>query len=422
MSMGTMKRSTTPGLIRRSLWRWMLVVFPALAILPVPAGATLTIYDYFSRWNRERPVRQRTEYIILHTTEGPDSGSLQKVHENGEANYFMDSGGRVYKVIDRRKIAFHAGRSMWNGRTDLDEVSIGIEVAGYHDGDITAAQYTALKELLSQLKGIYNVPDDHVLTHSMVAYAAPNRWYKRSHRGRKRCGMLFAKRNVRVKLGLQSQPLQDPDVKAGRLIVGDYYLAAVLYGSAREQETATRKLTASTSGNVIARNKAAWDIAGPKYNSKDILYVFPDGTEQRGNQITRWDQIPIGTKVVFAESQRENEEEKVREIGTDGQSARDIAGEEYNRETTIYFLLDGRIKRGTELTEFDLISLPAKTRMLVGYVCVGYISETKTAYDLCGKRWSFPSTFYRFPDGSIWSGNMLDINAIPKNVIVFCSS
>jgi hypothetical protein len=405
---------------RRFLWIEALSVW--LLITLCRASASLTIYDYFSKWNRERPVRQRTDYIILHTTEGQDSGSLRKIHENGEANYFLDSGGNVYKVIDRRKVALHAGRSMWNGRTDLDNYSIGIEVAGYHDGNITSAQYTALRELLSQLKTMYNIPDDRILTHSMVAYAAPNRWYTRSHRGRKRCGMLFAKRSIRLKLGLQSQPLSDPDVQARRLVVGDAYLASVLYGSAREQETAARKITDSASGNVISKNKAAWDIAGPKYNSAEILYVFPDGTEVRGNKIEKWNQMPIGTKVVFAENQRDNEEEKVCEIGVDGQDARDIAGDEYNRETTIYFLLDGRIKRGTELTDFDLLSLPPKTRMLVGYVCVGYVTASKTAIDLCGKRWNFPSTFYRFPNGTIRAGNTLNDNSIPRNTIAFCSN
>ena len=413
------KRWGGRGWARQCQWIAAAVVWLGVAVCP--ASAKLTIYDYFSKWNRERPVRQRTDFIILHTTEGGDSGALRKLHENGEANYFLDSRGNIFKVIDRRKVALHAGRSMWNGRTELDNYSVGIEVTGYHDGDITPAQYAALRELVTQLKAMYNVPDDRVLTHSMVAYAAPNRWYTRSHRGRKRCGMLFAKRSVRLKLGLQSQPLVDPDVQARRLVVGDPYLAKVLYGSPPEQETAVKQLSEIAVGNVITKNKAAWDIAGPKYDSPEILYVFPDGTEQRGNQITKWNQMPIGTKVVFAENQRDNVAERVKEIGVDGQDARSIAGDEYSRETTIYFLTDGRIKRGTELTEFELLSLPPKTRMLVGYVCAGYVGVSKTAIDLCGSRWNFPNTFYRFPNGTIWPGNTLSSSSIPMNTIAFTS-
>ena len=75
-----------------------------------------------------------------------------------------------------------------------------------------------------------------MLTHSQVAYGAPNKWQPRSHRGRKRCGMMFAMPSVRSKLNLTARPAFDPDVKAGRLVVGDAYLAQVLYGPSRQGE------------------------------------------------------------------------------------------------------------------------------------------------------------------------------------------
>ena len=47
----------------------------------------LQITSYFSPRNRERPRRPHTWYIILHTTEGPKKGSLNKVRKNGECHY-----------------------------------------------------------------------------------------------------------------------------------------------------------------------------------------------------------------------------------------------------------------------------------------------------------------------------------------------
>lgn len=331
------------------------LVWIAIAVVIPCCGQVLAldISDYYSPWNLERPVRPRTNYIILHTTEGPKKGSLRKVHANGEAHYLVDRSGHVYRIIEKKRIASHAGRSMWNGRTNLDTSSIGIEVVGYHDRDITAAQYRALKELLSQLKRIYRIPDERVLTHSMIAYSAPNRWHGKSRRGRKRCGMLFARKSVRRKLGLDKQPLYDPDVRAGRLAVGDPYLAELLYASARDQEMG------------------------------------------------------------------DSEIENIKEIGPDGKTAQDIAGDEYNSKTTIYFLPDGKVKRGDEFEESDLQALPEKTGMLVGYVYGGYITGKRSAFDVCGKRWNFPSTFYRFPDGSIRSGNTVNENEIPKSTLVF---
>jgi len=250
--------------------------------------------------NRERPVRSRTDYIVLHTTEGRERGSLRKLMDYGEANFFITSDGRVLKIIDRKRVAFHAGTSMWNGKVNIDNYSVGIEVQGTYYGDITAAQYCTLRDLLAELQEIYSITDDRVLTHSMVAYGTPNRWHSRPHRGRKRCGMLFAKTGVRAKLGLLRRPAYDPDVKAGRLVVGDPYLAQMLYGTAPEQDQAIVHYVSPTA-NVISKDRSAWDISGDDYNSAKVLYMFPDKTQLRGNQIRDWKKIPVGTKVVPAQ-------------------------------------------------------------------------------------------------------------------------
>ena len=177
----------------------------------------------------ERPRRPRTDYIILHTTEGPALGSYRKLFQNGEAHFLVDCDGRVYTIIRRDKVAYHAGRSMWNGVQNIDLCAIGIEAVGYYDGALTDAQCAALRRLLDLLKRAYGISDDRVLTHSMVAYGGANRWFSQAHRGRKRCGMLFANPSIRVRIGLHSQPSFDPDVAAGMLTVGDVYLARMLY-------------------------------------------------------------------------------------------------------------------------------------------------------------------------------------------------
>lgn len=75
---------------------------------------------------------------------------------------------------------------------------------------------------------MYRLRDERVVTHSMVAYGAPNKWQKKKHRGRKRCGMLFAMPSVRKILELKVRMTSDPDVRAKRLTVGDPYLEKVL--------------------------------------------------------------------------------------------------------------------------------------------------------------------------------------------------
>jgi|GEM_PF-5654284 len=207
-----------------------LVQLGLLALMVTPAAGFDWLPGRYSPRDRERPQRLRTDYVILHTTEGPGAGSYRKLFNNGEAHFMVDRNGRVYKIIRKEKVAYHCGVSMWNGRRNIDNYSIGIEVVGYHNGTITEAQYATLRKLLTQLQRLYGIPDERVLAHCQVAYGEPNKWHRWPHRGRKRCGLLFTQPSVRNRLGLYRRALYDPDVAAGRLVVGDPYLAEKVYG------------------------------------------------------------------------------------------------------------------------------------------------------------------------------------------------
>lgn len=197
----------------------------------VETAAALDILNgYQSPRNPERKVRQSTELIVLHTTEAPERSSLNKVSDRGECHYVVTAAGRIYRIVDRDREAFHAGRSMWGGKEDVDKFSVGIECVGYHNQAMPKVQLAAIRELVKALQAMYRIPDSKVVAHSHVAYGAPNRWYKRKHRGRKRCGMLFAMPSVRRQLQLAERPKVDVDVRARRLMVADKYLNQVLYG------------------------------------------------------------------------------------------------------------------------------------------------------------------------------------------------
>ena len=122
------------------------------------ASAALTVSNsYRSPRNPERRIRAATTLIVLHTTEAHARSSLNKLRERGEAHYCVPEDGTVYRIVDRDRVAFHAGRSMWNGKEDCDEFAIGIEVVGHHDKPVTLKQIAALKELIALLheaKGI----------------------------------------------------------------------------------------------------------------------------------------------------------------------------------------------------------------------------------------------------------------------------
>ncbi|MDQ8183420.1 N-acetylmuramoyl-L-alanine amidase [Pelagicoccus sp. SDUM812005] len=411
------------------MWYGKLRALRLLALLGAfcfVAGASLpglTLVNRYSPLNKERSPRQATEYIILHTTEGPGKGSLDKLRKYGEAHYLVDTDGTVYRIIDRKRIAMHAGRSMWQGRANLDAVSVGIEIVGYHDRPITAAQKTALKELLRQLQSVYKLPDSRVLPHSMVAYGRPNRWHPKPHRGRKRCAMYLGRESLRAEIGLHEKPSFDPDVRAGRLVVADAALERVLYGpDPAASKSRTSSVAVDTNDSAVIRaGRSAWDIAREQYNAAGTIYRFPDGTTRKGSEIRDWGSLPAGTRVTIAnrDSEREGGSDRVQEIGKDGKNAWEIAAGAYNDADTIYFLLDGRVRKGNELSRDNLDTLPAGTRMLVGYLDGGFLSRARSAYDAVGPRWNLATTFYRFPDGAIVSGSEIDESKLPNRTMVF---
>ena len=373
---------------------------------------------YYSPRNPEREARRCTRYIILHTTEAPGSSALQKLRDNGEANFCVDTDGCVYRVVDHRRTADHCGRSMWEGHVIIDDYAIGIEVVGYHNRDITAAQYQALAALLAELKFIYHVPDERVLTHSMVAYGAPNKWIPRSHRGRKRCGMLFARASVRQRLHLNAQPRFDPDVRAGRLINGDLYLAGVLYGNSSEQERMVAQSAATPAPNVVSSRLSVWDIARDAYNRPDTVYTYPDGSRHTGNQIRNWRSVPPGTRIAVADV-HPAAVEQVQTIGADGTNAEDIAGDEAWDASTIYIFRDGHFLRGTQVPESLHAKLPTGTRMLVGFSAGGPVAPSRRPYDICGARWRLPDTYYLLPGGALKSGSEVSSNKLSNGTMVF---
>jgi hypothetical protein len=419
------------------------VVKMAAALLFLPIGTSfpfslpsksIRFENRYSPLNKKRPIRPSTRYIVLHTTEGKEEGSLRKIVRYGEAHYFISRAGTVIRIIDRGKIAKHAGRSMWEGRSSIDNYSIGVEISGYHNRDITDAQYRALAELLRQLMSQYGITDENVLTHSMVAYGRPNHFHDNNHRGRKRCGMIFADPDVRIRLGLTSKPDHDFDVEAGRLKVGDTELYRYLFAKMPERASVASSAGFEPSAPSVVEppaepsridgNWTAWSIARERFDSSSTVYIFPDGKRVTGDQIQDWGRIPAGTQVLMAEEDDEQPFEGFLEVGKDGDTAQAVAGKAYASRTTIYFFPDGLIRTGAELKKGRrsrslLTKTPRGTRVLVGYVYGGHVKTRRPPSSIAGVKWNYPSTYYRLPDGRILNGDDLDVSDIPAGTLVF---
>ncbi|HCB17437.1 MAG TPA: penicillin binding protein PBP4B, partial [Alteromonas sp.] len=94
---------------------------------------------------------ERVKSLVLHftaidyarsVTALVDEGGLSSHYLIPESNDPSDPGGkpRIIRLVDENMRAWHAGRSYWQGRTGLNDHSIGIEIVNVpeceRDGDM----------------------------------------------------------------------------------------------------------------------------------------------------------------------------------------------------------------------------------------------------------------------------------------------
>jgi len=387
-----------------------------------------SIIQYRSRLNPDFPKikRQETKYIIVHTSESGLQGTLRTVsagkrtHDlgrtaGGHAHYVIARNGHTYQTLNQDLRADHAGKSMWNGETDISNVSIGIELVGYHDTSITKEQYRSVGILIDILKNLYRLKDRDVLTHSQVAYGHPNRWIRDNHRGRKRCASNFD----RAKAALGPTWPYDPDVRAGRL-TADPMLAAIFYDRRKVAAAAKRE-----DANIISLTNTAWLIAGEDYNSPTTHYKLPNGRIVPGDKIETvigWNRVPPRTEVLLNQEQILGDREAAIQTPiktiTESATAWSYAGRRYNSKTTFYFLPNGLIKAGPAISDWD--DLPKLTRLIIGYRGPYPISQNRTARRIAGATFKDQNTVYFSPPKTLLPGNQVtDFTNLPPGTLVF---
>ena len=147
-------------------------------ITPTPVlSSKLDITTQLVNFGFAVPSKPRTiDTIILHTSydaTGSDpysvSGIIAQWKNYGVApHYFIGHTGTVYQIVKDENIAYHAGVSkMPDGRTNVNDFSIGIEMASTQKGDYTEEQYASLKKLIALVKEKHAIK--YILGHNDIA-------------------------------------------------------------------------------------------------------------------------------------------------------------------------------------------------------------------------------------------------------------
>ncbi len=125
----------------------------------------------------ERAGGQAPRLLVLHYTGMPDAGeALQRLCNpvsEVSAHYFVFENGHVVQMVPEARRAWHAGASFWNGETDVNSASIGIEIANAgHPGGLPPypeAQIAAVTRLAQDIIQRWAIRPENVLAHSDVA-------------------------------------------------------------------------------------------------------------------------------------------------------------------------------------------------------------------------------------------------------------
>jgi N-acetylmuramoyl-L-alanine amidase len=146
-------------------------------------------------------LERRPDSIILHYTGMADAASallwLSNPLSEVSCHYFVFEDGRIWQMVPESRRAWHAGRGSWQGESDMNSASIGIEIAhpGHDLGrrfgpdgkleplapDITPnpfpppgppypeSQIEAVIRLVADIRQRWSIPDARILAHSDIA-------------------------------------------------------------------------------------------------------------------------------------------------------------------------------------------------------------------------------------------------------------
>ncbi len=111
--------------------------------------------------------------IVLHYTAMQQTSDALRILSNPDtevsAHYLIDRQGRVFQLVDEAQRAWHAGAGAWDGITDVNSHSIGIELCNDGCSPFAAPLMDALEGLLAEIRARWNIPSSGVIGHSDCA-------------------------------------------------------------------------------------------------------------------------------------------------------------------------------------------------------------------------------------------------------------
>ncbi len=136
---------------------------------------------------------RKPNYVIIHHTAQTSTAQTLKtftlVKPQVSAHYVIGRDGQTYHLLSDYLRAWHGGVARWGGLTDINSVSVGIELDNNGAEPFQDAQVASLLKVLSALKRTYNIPAANFIGHGDIAPTRKNDpsalfpWQKLAQRG-----------------------------------------------------------------------------------------------------------------------------------------------------------------------------------------------------------------------------------------------
>lgn len=115
------------------------------------------------------------ELVIIHRTE--ENSCAQSLHtltnpntnRRVSAHYLICKDGTLYNLVDERYRAWQAGVSRWGSFTNINSLSLGIELDNRGGEPFSGHQISSLLALLGSIKARYRIPQGNFIGHADVA-------------------------------------------------------------------------------------------------------------------------------------------------------------------------------------------------------------------------------------------------------------
>ena len=121
---------------------------------------------------------RKPNYVIIHHTAQQSTAQTLKTFTltktQVSAHYVIGRDGQVFHMLNDYLRAWHGGVARWGSITDINSISIGIELDNDGTEPFQEAQLASLLKVLASLKRTYTIPAANFIGHGDIAPVRKN--------------------------------------------------------------------------------------------------------------------------------------------------------------------------------------------------------------------------------------------------------